>query len=95
MTIDRDLILYLESLSMIRLSEEERDACGADLRAVTGHFEQLAALETGGVEPMTHALPLVNVMREDAVAPGIGSERLLANAPRVKDGAVMVMRTVE
>ena len=94
-TIDRNLMLYLESLSNIRLSEEERAACRDDLQSVIDHFGQLAALDTEGVEPMTHGLPLVNVMREDKAVASIGSEALLANAPRVKDGAVMVVRTVE
>ena len=95
MTIDRDLVLNLEFLSCIALSEEERAAFEADLRDTIACFDQLAALDTEGVEPLTHCFPLVNVMREDEVVPSMPNEELLANAPREKDGAFMVHRAVE
>jgi aspartyl-tRNA(Asn)/glutamyl-tRNA(Gln) amidotransferase subunit C len=35
----------------------------------------------GGVEPMTHALPLHNVLRDDVVEPSLPVEQVLTNAP--------------
>jgi aspartyl-tRNA(Asn)/glutamyl-tRNA(Gln) amidotransferase subunit C len=95
MTIDRDLVLYLEALARVRLTEAERAACEGDLQSIISYFDQLNALDTQGVEPMSHALPLVNVMREDAVAASMETDALLANAPREKDGYFMVGRAVE
>jgi aspartyl-tRNA(Asn)/glutamyl-tRNA(Gln) amidotransferase subunit C len=94
-TIDRGLVLYLESLARIALRKEERAAVEADLRSIIGYFDQLGALDTEGVEPLSHSFPVVNAMREDEVLPSMGNALLLANAPRSKDGAFLVHRAVE
>jgi aspartyl-tRNA(Asn)/glutamyl-tRNA(Gln) amidotransferase subunit C len=44
---------------------------------------------------MSHAFPLVNVMREDVVTNGDGKKDSLANAPAEKDGMYQVPRTFE
>ncbi|MDR2525263.1 MAG: Asp-tRNA(Asn)/Glu-tRNA(Gln) amidotransferase subunit GatC [Oscillospiraceae bacterium] len=95
MTIDRSLVLYLETLARIRLSEEERARCEGELQSIIGYFDQLSALDTNGVAPMSHVLPLRNVMREDAVSSSLPTEKLLQNAPREKDGCFLVQRAVE
>jgi len=95
MTIDRDLVLRLESLSRVRLSEAERAAAQTGLQAAIACFDGLAALDTAGVEPLTHCFPAANVTREDRVAPSLSNDVVTANAPRAKDGAFMVYRTVE
>ncbi len=95
MTVDRDLVLYLESLARIRLTEEERVACESDLQNIINYLDQLNALDTEGVEPMVHSLPLVNVAREDAVEESMDAEMLLANAPHERDGYLLVQRAVE
>ena len=95
MTVDRDTLLYLESLAKIRLTDDERAAIELDLRDTVAGFDLLAELDTSAVEPLTHILPLVNVTREDAVTPTVSTEELLANAPKAKGGAFLVPRAVE
>jgi len=95
MTIDHDLIKTLESLSAIALGEEERAAMLAGLQAAVDSFDKLAAVDTEGVEPLTHVFPLENVTREDVVVPSMANELLLSNAAREKGGAFMVHRAVE
>jgi aspartyl-tRNA(Asn)/glutamyl-tRNA(Gln) amidotransferase subunit C len=43
-------------------------------------------LNTEGVEPLAHCLPISNVFREDVVKESLGTEKTLANAPQ-RDGA--------
>ncbi|MDR0532271.1 MAG: Asp-tRNA(Asn)/Glu-tRNA(Gln) amidotransferase subunit GatC [Oscillospiraceae bacterium] len=95
MTIDRELISYLESLARIQLSEEERAATEVDLQSIISYFDQLNALDTEGVEPLSHSFPVANVTREDVVTPSIEPALLLQNAPREKDGCFLVYRAVE
>jgi len=95
MTVDRDLVLTLESLSAIALREEEREAVRADLQTAIDSFDQLSCLDTAGVEPLIHVFPMANVTREDEVVPSTDNELLLSNAARVKDGAFLVYRAVE
>lgn len=49
------------------------------------YFDELAAIDTTGVEPMSHALPLTNVMREDEVEVTLTHDALLKNAPSIED----------
>ena len=60
-----------------------------------GYVDQLAELDTDGVEPMSHVFPLVNVLREDEVKPSMARELILQNAPKQKDGCFLVPKTVE
>lgn len=52
-------------------------------------------LDTEGVEPTSHSMPLMNVLRPDVVIPSIGSEAALANAPAAEDGHFRVPRILE
>jgi len=95
MTVDHDLMLELESLSALRLDPAEREVMQPALQEMIDRFDTLLTLDTAGVEPLIHVLPLSNVTREDAVIPSMDNELLLANAAREKDGAFMVHRAVE
>jgi aspartyl-tRNA(Asn)/glutamyl-tRNA(Gln) amidotransferase subunit C len=48
-----------------------------------------------GVEPTSHAVPIVNVMRPDEVTESLPPEVALANAPDVEDGRFRVPRIIE
>ena len=56
---------------------------------------KLGELDTTGVEPMSHIFPVSNVMREDEITNGDGSEATLRNAPERNDDAFIVPKTVE
>ena len=59
--------------------------------ALATSFPALAD-EGKGVEPMAHPLPLVNVLRDDVVAPSVDREEVLSQAPSVEDNRFMVPR---
>ena len=86
---------YVEILAKLELTEEERAQAKADMSRMLDYIDQLNELDTSGVEPMSHVFPVHNVFREDVVENGDDRERMLANAPRKKDGAFMVPKTVE
>ena len=52
MTMDRDMILHLEAISRVELSEAERESAQAELQNVLTQLEPLTLLDTKGVEPM-------------------------------------------
>jgi len=95
MTIDRDMLLCLESMARVELKEAERENARAELQNAVNLFDELAALDTRGVEPMTHAFEAVNVTREDEAVPSMAPALLLASAPQQKDNCFMVYRTVD
>lgn len=95
MVITDELVTYLEALGRIKLPEKSREKAKNDLQEILQYIDTLSELDTEGIEPMSHALPLTNVMRDDVVAPSIPREEVLANAPSQKDGYFLVPRSFD
>ena len=95
MVITDELVTYLEALGRIKLPEESRAKAQSDLQEILQYIDTLSELDTEGIEPMSHALPLTNVMREDIVEPSVSAEEVLANAPLRKDNYFLVPRSFD
>jgi len=95
MKIKPEEIEYIASLSRLKLAEEEREMYAVHLSQILEHAERLNELNTDGVEPTAHVLPVHNVFREDEVRPSLEREILLANAPDVENGCFKVPKIVE
>ena len=95
MMITDELVTYLEALGRIRLPEESRAKAQRDLQEILQYIDTLSELDTEGIEPLSHALPLTNVMRVHEVQPSIPPEEVLANAPVRKDNYFLVPRSFE
>ena len=95
MQITPDLIKYLESLARITLTEDEEKKVGGELQDILTYIDKLNELDTDGIEAMSHAFPLVNVLREDVVKPSMTPDAIVANAPESQDGAFIVPKTVD
>lgn len=95
MKIKPEEIEYIASLSRLKLAEEEKEMYAVHLSQILEHAERLNELNTDGVEPTAHVLPVHNVFREDEVRPSLEREILLANAPDVENGCFKVPKIVE
>ena len=82
-------------LSRLDLSEEEKVTFGNQLEQILTYMEQLNRLDTSGVEPTSHAIPIQNVFREDVVKSSSPHEEVLAIAPDEEDGHFKVPRIIE
>lgn len=80
----------IAQLARLELSGDELDRLAGDLGAILGHFEALSAVDTQGVPPMTHAVPMDLRLRPDAPEPSLPAEVALAGAPR-RDGDLIVV----
>ncbi|MBX9771074.1 MAG: Asp-tRNA(Asn)/Glu-tRNA(Gln) amidotransferase subunit GatC [Candidatus Obscuribacterales bacterium] len=72
---------HVAKLARLALSEEEKRIYTEQLGRILDLFGQLNEIDTDGVEPMSHPLPVVNVLRDDIVKDPSGHELLLATAP--------------
>jgi aspartyl-tRNA(Asn)/glutamyl-tRNA(Gln) amidotransferase subunit C len=90
--LTRDDAAYVARLARIDLTEEELDLYAGQLAAVLDHAAQVAALDTTGVEPTAHPLPLQNVLRPDEPRPSLDRAEVLAQAPAVEDDRFLVPR---
>lgn len=93
--IDAAQIDHLAQLARLHLTPEERADMGADLTRVLGYFEQLADVDTGGVEEMQRPVTLVNVLRADEPGETFAPAVVATLAPETQDGFIRVPRTVE
>jgi len=82
-------------LARIELSEEEKKTFGNQLEQILTHMEQLNHLDTAGVEPTSHAIPVSNVFREDVAKASFPQEEVLRIAPDQEMGHFKVPRIIE
>jgi aspartyl-tRNA(Asn)/glutamyl-tRNA(Gln) amidotransferase subunit C len=88
-------VKYVAHLARLSLTAEEEAKFGAQLGQVLGHIAKLRELDVSGVQPMAHAVPLLNVLRPDRVSPSLPHEEALRNAPASANGLFVVPRIVE
>lgn len=69
------------SLARLELSDEELTRMAGQLSAILDYVDQLRAVDTNGVEPLAHPLPVNNVFRDDEPAASLPVAAALANAP--------------
>jgi aspartyl-tRNA(Asn)/glutamyl-tRNA(Gln) amidotransferase subunit C len=82
-------------LARLELSEEEKETFGNQLEQILTYMEQLNRLDTTGVEPTSHAIPIYNVFRDDEVKPSFPHEEVLTIAPDEEAGHFKVPRIIE
>src|SRR5262245_34168958 len=90
--ITRADVEHVAQLARLALTDEEITALTGELGKILEHAAQVSALDTAGVEPTAHPLPLVNVTRADDVRPGVDRDEVLGQAPAAEDGRFRVPR---
>jgi aspartyl-tRNA(Asn)/glutamyl-tRNA(Gln) amidotransferase subunit C len=83
--IDAEQVRKVAKLARLQLTESEIEEFTGQLGAILGYVEKMNELDTDGVEPLAHCLPIGNVFRDDEIKPSLGTDRILANAPE-RDG---------
>ena len=83
--IDREQVRKVARLARLELGEAEVEEFTGQLSAILEYVEKMDELDTEGVEPLAHCLPITNVLREDCAGESLGTDAALANAPQ-RDG---------
>lgn len=92
MSITRDEVAHLARLARLALGDAELDRLAGQLDAILGAVARVSELDTEGVPPTSHAVPLTNVLRADEVRPGLSADQALAGAPAAEDARFRVPR---
>jgi len=82
-------------LARIRLTDEEAAELGPQLKNIIGYVEQLASVNTEGVEPTAHPHDVALPQRIDVVTNGNRREALQASAPKIDSGLYVVPKVIE
>jgi len=88
--LTKEEVKHVANLARLAITEEEAEKFAEQLGKITDFAEQLNELDTTNVEPTTHVLPLVNVMREDVATKGLDREVMMLNVKEQEDGQVKV-----
>lgn len=94
MALTREEVLHVAKLARLSLDPDEVDRFTRQLNDILAYVEKLQEVDTQGVPPMAHAVPVYNVFREDEATPSLPREEGLANAPAQEEGTFVVPRVI-
>ena len=95
MSINKDTIRYVANLARLRLTPEEEQLFAKQLNDILEYMDKLNKLDTKGVEPMSHALSLGNVFRDDKIKDSLSIDETLKNAPEKERNFFKVPKIIE
>lgn len=95
MKISRAEVEHVARLARLALQPEELEAMTGQMDAILGYVDKLNELNTDGIEPTAHAVPMENAFRADEVKPSIGIERAQQNAPATDGSCFKVPKVIE
>lgn len=95
MAIDAATVRKVAKLARIAEPEDRLEPLAKELSGILDWIEQLAEVNTDGVEPMTTSVAMKLPMRDDVVTDGGDPSKVLANAPRTDKGFFIVPKVVE
>jgi len=90
--ISRDDVAHVAWLARLDVTDDELERFTEQLGAILEHAADVAALDTSGVPPTAHPLPLANVLRDDVPHESLDRDEVLAEAPTAEDGRFRVPR---
>jgi len=95
MSLSATDVQRIAMLARIELDGDEAARTLDQLNAVFGLIERLQAVDTSGVEPMTHPQAMALRLRDDAVTETDQRQAYQASAPSVERGLYLVPKVIE
>ena len=95
MSVNTEQVRHIAKLARIAMSDAEVAAMVPELNAIIGWVEQLAEVNTDGVEPLTAVIDQKLRLRDDAVTDGDCRDAVLDNAPEAEHGFFAVPKVIE
>ncbi len=94
MALDKATVARIATLARIRVGEDELEPLAAELSGILDWVEQLMAVDTNDVPPMTSVAEMTLPMRDDVVSDGNDHDAAIGNAPRSARGFYAVPKVV-
>ena len=95
MSVTPEQVRHIARLARIAMSDEEIAALAPELNNILGWVEQLAEVDTDGVEPLTAVIANELRLRDDVVDDGDCRDDVLRNAPDAQHGFFAVPKVIE
>ena len=95
MRITQQEVEHVATLAHLKLDQEEITTFTGQMDAILSYVDKLSGLNTDGIIPTSHAVPMENSFRTDETRPSIGTEQALANAPERVEEFFKVPKVIE
>ncbi|QEP42321.1 Asp-tRNA(Asn)/Glu-tRNA(Gln) amidotransferase subunit GatC [Ectothiorhodospiraceae bacterium BW-2] len=82
-------------LARLAIEPDAVEGYADDLSTILTLVEQLAEVDTRGIEPMAHPLEMTQRLRDDEITESNQRDKLQAHAPWVEEGCFLVPRVIE
>jgi aspartyl-tRNA(Asn)/glutamyl-tRNA(Gln) amidotransferase subunit C len=90
--ISRDDVAHLAQLARLAVTEDELTTFAEQLDVILGAVARVSEVAAEDIPPTSHAVPMTNVYRADALRPCLPRDAVLAGAPAVEDNKFRVPR---
>ena len=95
MSLNSADIKRIAHLARIEVSDAEADATLTKLTGILGLIEQMQAVDTKGIVPMSHSQDVTQRLREDVVTETNQRDLFQSIAPAVEGGLYLVPKVIE
>ena len=95
MSVTSQQVRHIAKLARIGMDDAQIEALVPELNNILGWVEQLAEVNTDGVEPLTAVIDQKLRLRDDVVNDGDIRDKVLANAPEAQHGFFAVPKVIE
>jgi aspartyl-tRNA(Asn)/glutamyl-tRNA(Gln) amidotransferase subunit C len=95
MSVSTQQVRHIAKLARIAMSDDEIERLAPELNNILGWVEQLAEVNTDGVEPLATVIDQKLRLRDDVVNEGNIRDEVLANAPEARHGFFAVPKVIE
>lgn len=95
MPLRQEDVQRIAQLACLAITDDEAARTLAQLNDIFGMIERMRAVDTEGIEPMSHPIGGAQRLRADAVTDIPDRERNMCNAPARQDGLFLVPRVIE
>ena len=95
MSLSPEQVRRIAGLARIELADGDVEATRAKLNGIFGLIEQMQAVDTSGVEPMSHPQDLAQRLRDDAATETDRRDTFQRIAPQTEAGLYLVPKVIE
>lgn len=95
MSLTTDDVKRIAHLARIEVTESEVQATLTKLSGILGLIEEMQAVDTAGIEPMSHSQDVTQRLRDDVVTETDQRALFQSNAPAVENGLYLVPKVIE
>jgi len=95
MSLDADEIKKIAHLARLSIEEKDIPEYSQNLTNILELVEQMSAIDTNGIEPMSHPLEVAQRLRADTVTESDQREHFMENAPKAERGLFLVPQVIE